>query len=330
MNAAVRFISLIFLLAWMALGTFRSSGLDYATYLKEFNDPINNLTSYEVGYLTLMKAVRPLGGFWIVLLIANTTFFIAHLKAAARVVSWPQAAVFMFYLSYVGLFLIFGSPRRLIAFALISYSLFVLAFTREQFRSHPWRHAVITGLAASFHVSALVFVPVLVAYTYGMSLFRSARRILLILCATVVAGGTLYAAGAVDYVIVKIGYYLFDAALEQEYLEEVPSVTSGLIKRFIAISLVWCGTRQTPGQRRPLLDLCLIEAFLYGALGSLSPVLAVVSSYFSVAYLIPALHFRRVNEALSPRALMFLTAGALYFLPTALGLIRLFGHEYAL
>ena len=330
MNLLLRCLSMLFLLAWMVLGTFRSSGLDYVTYLKEFIDPVNNLTSYEVGYVALMSAVRPLGGFWIVLLIANTTFFVAHLKVTARIVSWPQAAVFMFYLSYVGLFLIYGSPRRLIAFALISHCLFVLAFQREKFRAHPWRHAVITGVAASFHVSALVFVPVLVAYTYGLSLFSSARRILLIVGAMAVVGGALYAGGAIDYIDTKIGYYLFYAAAEQEYLDEVPSVTSGLIKRFLAISLIWYGMRQAPGQRRPLLDLCLIEAFLYGALGSLSPVLAVVSSYFSVAYLIPALRFRRANEALSLRGLMFMTAAALYFVPTALGLIRLFGHEYSL
>lgn len=330
MNLAFRYLSLLYLLAWMVLGTFRSSGLDYATYLEEFLDPVNNPTSYEVGYITLIEAVRQLGGFWIVLLIANATFLVAHLRVATRIVTWPQAVVFMFYLSYVGLFLIYGSPRRLIAIALISYCLLVLVFQREKFRANPWRYAVITGIAVSFHVSALVFVPVLVAYTYGMSLFRSTWRIPLILGVMAVVGWVLYAAGAINYIVIKIGYYLFNAASEQAYLDEVPSVTSGLIKRFIAISLLWYGTRKLPEQRGPLLDLCLIEAFLYGTLGSLSPVLAVVSSYFSVAYLIPVLRYRRANETLSFRGLIFMTAGAIYFLPTVLGLIRLFGHAYAL
>lgn len=330
MNLVLRSISLIYLLAWLALGTFRSAGLDYDAYLQEFIDPINNLKSFEVGYVALIQTVGHIGGFWIILLLANLTLLAADLKGITRVVTWYQAVAFTFYLSYVGLFLIYGSPRRLIAFSLISYCLFVLAFHRKKFQMHPWRHAVIAAFAASFHVSALIFIPVLVAYAFGSSLYRSPGRILLILCVMTILGAALYSSGTVDYILIKISYYLFDAVAEQEYLQEVPSVTSGLIKRFIAISLIWFGTSTLPEHRRAVMELCLIEAFIYGTLGSLSPVLAVVSSYFSSAYLIPALLYRRPNDELSLRGLFFLTASAVYFLPTAFGLIRLFGNEYIL
>jgi len=330
MNPALPLFNLLYFLTWMVLGTFRSSGLDYDTYLQEFIDPVNNLKSYEIGYVALIQALHHLDSFWIVLLIANVVFFSAHRKVIARTVSWPQAAIFIFYMSYVGLFLIYGSPRRLIAFSLIAFCLFVLALEREKFHAHPLRYAVITGIAASFHISALVFLPVLLAYAYGVSIFTRPLRLLLLLGVIAAVGYAMYTAGAVNYIFIKIAYYRFNAGEEQEYLNQVPSVTSGLIKRFIALSLIWYGTRKKPAQSSPLLGLCFIEAFLYGALGSLSSVLAVVSSYFSVAYLLPAICCRRANEALSVRALMFLTASAIYFLPTALGLIRIFGHEYAL
>jgi hypothetical protein len=330
MNSLFRIVCLLYLLGWITLGTLRSSGLDYSSYLEEFVDPVHNKINYEIGYLELLEVVRPLGGFWIVLLIANTTFLVTHLRAILRIVSWPQAVVFMFYLSYVGLFLIYGSPRRLIAFSLITYCIFVLTLNPEKFRMHFWRHALITGIAASFHVSAIIFVPVLIAYTYGLSLFKSVWRILLIAGVSAVIGRTLYTAGAVEYMVSKTYYYVYIASSEQGYLDEVPNVISGLIKRFVAIFLVWYGTVSTPEQRRPLLDLCVIETALYGAFGSLSPVLAVASTYFSAAFLVPCLLFRGANEVLSPRGLLFLSAGASYFLPTALGLLRLFGHEYAL
>jgi len=328
LSYTLRIFSMLYLFAWMVFGTFRTSGLDYNAYLNEFNDPESVVSTYEVGYVALINAIRPFGSFWIILLLANATFLVSNLKAIGRVLSWPQAMVFMFYLTYVGLFLICGSPRRLIAYALISYCIFVLVFQPEKFRQHPLRHIVITGIAASFHITALVFTPIILAYSLGAKLYKSGWRILFTLCVLAFVGSALYFIGTFDYITVKIGYYIYYASMEQEYLSEVPSVTVGLIKRFIAISLIWFGTRKTPEERRPMIDLCFIEILIYGVLGSISPVLAMASSYFSVAYLIPALRYRRPKEALSQRGLIFMIAGAIYFLPTSIGLIRILGHEY--
>jgi len=39
-------------------GTLRTSGLDYQVYLAEFIDPLNELSSREIGYVALINLVE--------------------------------------------------------------------------------------------------------------------------------------------------------------------------------------------------------------------------------------------------------------------------------
>ncbi len=328
MNALSRAVTFMLLFVLLTAATMRTTGLDYPVYAAEFLDPVNNLSSHEVGYVALITAVGTFTGFWLVLLVSNLVFFVCHRPLLHRTRTPVQCVALIFYLSYVGLFLIYGSPRRLIAYSIVAYVVQKIVFDPSALKRRPLRHLAFVAAAAAFHASAFVFLPVVIAYAYGRSLLHSRRKLGTLVLAALVVSGVLYASGVVDYLLVKIAYYAFDAASEQEYLEDVPSVTSGLLKRVVALALLWWGTRGSPHLRRPIFDFCFMEAMLYGTLGSVSPVLAVVSSYFSLGYLLPLITIRSPGEMISRRNLAFVAATAIYYLPTSIGLIRQFGSFY--
>ena len=313
----------------LVAATFRNTGLDYPVYLAEFLDPINDLSSREVGYVTLITLVGQFSGFWLVLMICNVTFLCCHLSVLARTRTLAQSLSFLIYLSFVGLFLIYGSPRRLVAFSIITFIILNTAFNPEYAKRRFHLHACLVIVAFAFHASALVYFPILIAYAYGRALFIDIKNLAIIVLFVSVGVWFLYDSGTVDYLTYKLMYYAVDAATEPNgYLEDVPSVTSGLIKRFFSLCLLWAGTRHQPKIRRPAIDLCLIETALYGILASFSPVLAVAATYFSIGYLIPGLLIRTGSGATTFSGLLLLCSAAVYYVPTVIGLIRLFGSIY--
>lgn len=328
MNALTRSITVVLVLVLLVAATLRTTGLDYPVYLAEFLDPVDSLSSKEVGYVALITLVGHVAGFWLVLLVSNATFLACHLTALARTRTVAQSTAFMMYLVYVGLFLIYGSPRRLIAFSLVACTILAITFRPQSTKNRVPRYAALVAIACAFHASALVFVPFLIAYAYGRSLFSSGRKLIGLMILAAIGTALLYYAGVFDYLAMKLVYYAVDAASEQAYLEEVPSVTSGLLKRFVALSLLWLGTRHAPQIRRPSLDFCVIEATLYGALGAVSPVLAVTASYFAIGYLLPILSVRLRPGKVTLSSLALLGGAAAYYLPTSIGLVRLFGNFY--
>ena len=328
MNILSRAITMALLSLLLVAATFRSTGLDYAVYLAEFLDPVNSLSSREVGYVALIMLTGQLAGFWLVLLVSNATFLVSHLKVYARTRTLAQCAAFLMYLTYIGLFLIYGSPRRLIAYSIVACLVLAMALEPQQTMRRIGHYGLLAAAACFFHASALVFIPFLVVYAYGRSLLSSGRRLMGLLLLIAGASSFLYVSGAFDYLVEKITYYSLDAAAEQAYLEEVPSVASGLMKRIVALALLWFGTRNSPHIRRPALDFCVIESVLYGALGSFSPVLAVAASYFAISYLLPSLQLRTRQGNLTLNSLTLMTSAAVYYVPTSVGLVKLFGDFY--
>lgn len=328
MNALSRAITMALLSLLLVAATFRSTGLDYAVYLAEFLDPVNSLSSREVGYVALITLAGQITGFWLVLLVSNATFLVSHLNVYARTRTAAQCAAFLMYLTYIGLFLIYGSPRRLIAYSIVASLVLAMALEPQQTMRRIGRYGLLAAVACAFHASALVFIPFLVAYAYGRSLLGNGRRFVGLLFLIAGSCGFIYVTGLFDYLIEKIIYYSLDAAAEQAYLEEVPSVSSGLMKRFVALALLWFGTRNSPHIRRPALDFCVIETVLYGALGSVSPVLAVAASYFAIGYLLPSLQLRTRKGGLTLSSLTLMTGAAIYYVPTSVGLVKLFGDFY--
>ncbi len=328
-DAYLRVVMLSLLCAFLVAATFRTTGLDYPVYLAEFLDPVNDLSSREFGYVTLITLTGQVAGFWLVLLISNATFLVCHLTVLDRTRTVMQSIAFLIYLAFIGLFLIYGSPRRLIAFSLITYVIVTMAFRPEVAKDRFPQHALLVTVAFTFHASALAFFPILVAYAYGKALFKKIKNLALIISLISLGVWVLYVTGLIDYLTYKIMYYAVDAATDPDgYLADVPSVTSGLLKRFFALCLLWLGTRHVPMVRRPALDFCLIETFLYGILGSISPVLAVIATYFSVGYLLPILLVRTSSGAVTFSSLLLLCAAAVYYVPTIIGLIQLFGGIY--
>jgi len=180
------------------------------------------------------------------------------------------------------------------------------------------------------HVSCIGvnFLPFFVAYAYGKRVFSGTLSFPL-LAFVLLTSFLLYDAGTFDYISYKLTFYAVDSAANPDgYLAEVPSVTSGLVKRFTALSLIWFGTRGIPELRYPVINFCIIETVLYGLLGSLSPVLAVAANYFSIAYFLPILLFQNFNGAVTTRRLILLSAAMVYYVPTSVGLINLLGNYY--
>lgn len=330
MNSLIRVITTVLLCTFLFVASFRSTGLDYEVYLSEFLDPVNSLSSREVGYVALIKLAGKIAGFWVVLLFSNSIFFFGHLKTYTRTTTFVQFGAFVLYVTYVGLFLIYGSPRRLIAYSIITYLILAMVLEPQKTMQRIGLYFFLVAIASSFHASALVFFPFLIVYGYGRSLLRKRLRIIWLFILIVGCCGFLYISGVFNYLVEKITYYSLYAASEQVYLEDVPSVESGLMKRFVAIALILFGTRNSPHIRRPAIDFCLIEILLYGSLGSLSPVLAVISSYFAVGYLLPSLQLNTRKDALTLNfnSLILMTGAAIFYLPTIVGLIKLFGDFY--
>lgn len=328
MNALSRAITLALLLVLLVAATLRTTGLDYPVYLAEYLDPVGSLSSQEVGYVALITLAGSIAGFWLVLLVSNMTFLVGHLTVLARTRTVVQSIAFLMYLAYIGLFLIYGSPRRLIAYSLVACIILAITFQPQLTKGRLPRYATLVAVACTFHASALVFVPVLVAYAYGRSLFTSVRKLIGFAVLAAVGAWLLYVTGVFDYLGTKLVYYAVDAAAEQTYLADVPSVTSGLLKRLVALSLLWFGSQHAQQIRRPALDFCVIETVLYGALGSVSPVLAVASSYFAIGYLLPILLVRSRPGTVTIGSLALLGAVAVYYLPTSIGLVKLFGDFY--
>lgn len=328
MNLLIRVILIATILLLLVAATFRSTGLDYGVYLAEFLDPVNSLSSHEIGYVALIMLVGQIAGFWLVLLVSNATFLFSHLKVYAETRTVAQFAAFLMYISYVGLFLIYGSPRRLIAYSIVSYVILEMAYEPHKSLRSIGRNSLLTASACAFHASAVVFIPVLVAYGYGRSQLSRSRRLFGLLVMIAGVCSFIYISGAFDYLVDKILYYSLYASTEQAYLKDVPSVASGLMKRFVALMFLWHGSQDSPNIRRPALDFCVIETVLYVALGSVSPVLAVVASYFAIGYLLPSLQLQTRNGMLTMNSLTLMSGAAIYYVPTSYGLIKLFGDFY--
>lgn len=328
MNTLSRTITFMLLLTLLVAATFRTTGLDYPVYLAEFLDPTNNLTSQEIGYVALITAAGQVASFWLVLLVSNLAFFGGHFSVLLRTITATQSTLFLIYLAYIGLFLIYGSPRRLIAYSLIVYVIVAMTFQPELTKRRLLRYAAMVAIASTFHASALVFAPFLIGFTYGRSLFTSITKLITLLFLVVLGATLLHILGVFDYILYKLIYYSIDAAAEQAYLEEVPSVWSGLLKRVVALGLLWVGTRREPDARRAALKLCLIEITLYGALGFISPVLAVTATYFAIGYLLPILCVQHRPGKMNLSHITLVTAAAVYYVPTSIGLIRLMGEFY--
>jgi hypothetical protein len=328
MNIFARASTFFLLFILMVAATVRTTGLDYPVYLNEFLDPVNSLSSGEVGYVLLIKTVGLFFGFWFVLLLANAVFLLSHMKLLARLLSVAHALVFLFYVSYLGLFLIYGSPRRLIAYSLVTMVILAITFDPSEVKQKLWKYMLIVGCAAAFHVSAIVFFPVLVVFGQLNRTAASGWQTAALILAGVLGLYGLYAAGGVDYITTKILYYALEAAGEQAYLEDVPSVTTGLLKRAVAIGLIWFGTRGFPASRNPAMVFCLIEIVVYGSLGVFSPVLSVVATYFAIGYVLPIMNMQSPAWSVSPRRLALIAGAAVYFIPTSVGLLRLFGDFY--
>ena len=57
MNALTRSITVVLVLVLLVAATLRTTGLDYPVYLAEFLDPVDSLSSKEVGYVALITLV---------------------------------------------------------------------------------------------------------------------------------------------------------------------------------------------------------------------------------------------------------------------------------
>ena len=306
--------------------SFRTIGLDYQSYLREYNDP-SIVVSAEVGYRTLIYALSFFAPFTALLALANITFFISHRDIWKAAINPSSVLCISAYVAYIGIFLLLGSPRRLIAYSLVTPIIISIATGKKPGLSSLWR----VLLAATFHTSAIIAVTYYFTSTTIPKLFdvKPKRALALTLLLAATAAISAYA-GLIDFIAGKIYYYAVYSASEQDYISEVPSIWAGLIKRAVVISLLLCSVSPRKSHFIQVgYRIITIDVILYTAGSLISPVIAVVSSYFVIGYLLVAIHATILNTN-QYRKLCSLMACAIFFLPTAYGLVRIFPKEFGL
>lgn len=306
----------------MTLFSFRTGGLDYRAYYLEFIDPINNSVSSEVGYKFLVVVLHEIVDFWFLLLIANVFIYASHMDFIKHFLTFDKVFAFLVYFSYLSLFLILGSPRRLIAYSFV----FTIIYNVFYYNRINARTYIYPFLASLFHVSAIIIVPVVFYFRYNLKAYFKASSLLYLVFVLSFIGFFLYQVGIVDYILLKIQYYQVYALKEQEYLNDVPSVYSGLLKRMVVILLFYLSIRKW-AKGKAIIKLCVMEVSLYFFLGLISPVLSVVATYLSSVYIFPFICPEYNSSSFFKRCSLVLGA-VVYYLPTIIGLIKLFGDAY--
>lgn len=321
------FVFALALLVLVMLIALRSHGLDYQSYLEEYNDPSVSVSS-ELGYRALINTLRVVAPFSLLLAIANLIFFISHRpvwKEARNVIS---VVCIIAYLIYIGTFLLMGSPRRLIAYSVV-VPIIIMTVRGATPKIHFW---VRLALAATFHTSALIAIAYFGAGKTVAEL-KSAitwKRAALFLVGLVVAVFVTFYSGFYNFIFEKIYYYVVYAGEEQDYLGDVPSVFSGVAKRAIVLSFLVFGAWRSHGNAsRVGFRLIAMEALFYISGSLISPVIAVISSYFVIGYLLVALEVANSCSTYL-RKCSALVGCMFFFLPTAIGLIKLFPNAFGL
>ncbi|WP_147746119.1 EpsG family protein [Aeromonas veronii] len=310
------------MLVVLTVFAFRTGGLDYVAYYLEFLEPEKYAVSNEVGYRFLIISLHGVFGFWFVLLLANLLFYFSHRKFIRHFIFFDKAFVFFVYFIYLSLFLILGSPRRLIAYSFV----FVVLYTVFNTNRISFKTYIYPFLASFFHVSAIIIVPVVIFFRYNFKSYFKARSLLYLIFLFSFIALFLYQFGIVDYILLKIKYYQVYALKEQEYLNDVPSVYSGLLKRMVVILLFYFSIRKWV-KGKAIIKLCAMEVSLYFFLGLISPVLSVVATYLSSVYIFPFICPEYNNSSFFKRCSLVFGA-VVYYLPTIVGLIKLFGDVY--
>jgi hypothetical protein len=305
----------------------RTSGLDYQSYFQEYNDQSLSVSG-EIGYRLLISLLSAIAPFSALLAIANITFFISHRPIWKEARNLVAGTCLLSYVIYIGVFLLMGSPRRLIAYSVVTP---IIIATAQQ-RPLSYRSLLRIFLGATFHTSALITLLYLLVgkgikqLWYGLT-WKRAFLILAFMSAFAVVA---FFTGLYDFIFAKFYYYIVYAGSEQEYLTEVPSVFSGIAKRAVVVSLLLFGVWRHKGNVSIIgFRLILIETLLYVVGSLISPVIAVVSSYFVVGYLLVALEVAN-GRATYLRKFGAMTGCMFFFLPTAIGLINMFPSEFGL
>jgi hypothetical protein len=317
------FLTAVFVLVLTC--ALRTSGLDYQSYFQEYNDQTLSVSG-EIGYRLLISLLSAIAPFSVLLAIANITFFISHRPIWKEARNLVAGTCLLSYVIYIGVFLLMGSPRRLIAYSVVTP--IIIATIRRQPLS--FRSFLRIFLGAAFHTSALITLLYLLVGKSVKQLWLGLtwKRGFLIVGFIAAFAVVAFFTGLYDFIFAKFYYYIVYAGDEQEYLTEVPSILSGVIKRAVVVSLLLFGAWRNKGNASVIgFRLILIEALLY-VMGSLiSPVIAVVSSYFVVGYLLVALEVAN-SRATYLRKFGAMTGCVFFFLPTAIGLINMFPNEF--
>ncbi|WP_165387848.1 EpsG family protein, partial [Vibrio vulnificus] len=232
-----------------------------------------------------------------------------------------QILVFLIYFINLSVFLILGSPRRLVANSIVVWIVY-REFSLGA-RNINYLYALIASL---FHTSSIVIIPIVYFLRKKVSEWLSVSNLFKLIIACFFGGGLLQFIGVIDLIFLKIEYYLVYSIKEQEYLKEVPSVYSGLAKRSVSLFLMWLVIRRWD-KASYVLALGLIELVSYTVLGYFSPVLAVVATYFSICYILPFTMIEYRRSRYSSKIILLMSV-MVYFLPTIVGLIKIFGSIY--
>jgi hypothetical protein len=164
---------------------------DYNNYVKAYDDVQSGITLFgdnrmEIGYMLLMKAGSLLGLSYDFFLAVITAFSFLLIHSTVRRYSMNYNFVYLLYFA-IPFFMDVIQVRNFIIMSILIYS---SRFLQENTRRAKFKYIFLMLLAATIHISALFYLPMVIIHIGGKNRFlRGAVGFILILSLVILANG---------------------------------------------------------------------------------------------------------------------------------------------
>jgi hypothetical protein len=306
---ADRWLKAAFLVLFSFLALRYQYGNDYANYLRYFEEGEDSLLRLEPGWRLLRALFQPLGFFAMVGVLAlfnSLTYF--HFVKRYVPKQYFGYAVFLYLFNPYFMLVHSSAMRQSVA---ISIFLWAIRYIEER---RVLRYVALVALAATFHTSALVLLPVyLLAWTNGRMRFGVALGVLVLYGAAV-----FFASDLAPFVSQFVSSYAERYEVYQGGTELGSGL--GLIYGGTVLALIAVGATQQVGGRAVLFRIAIISYFATVPLAMVNTIAGRVGMYFApvliavVPYVADGLKDRRLGHLfLATYAIMTLYVFYIFF-----------------
>ncbi len=261
-------------------------GNDYPTYLDMFNNQSDLTLTIEPAWTLLNWVFRPVGFFSLVAVLALFNSFVYYRFVREYVpASLYWLAVFIYVFNPDFMLIQASAMRQTVAIVLFMLAIDFL------YKRQPVRYFLCVGLAAAFHFSALILLPV---YLVNVRDWRL-DKLKALVCISVYASLFLFGGALAPYVSVFVGAYFEKYAIYQD----AGVVKSGLGFFYLtAMFLVTLSLEKAQTKQGALVFHIAIISFLLLPLTLIVELSARLGMYFAIATIaVYPLVFRHMKNA---------------------------------